>query len=484
MGGMEFTFPYRPYPKEVTEMQVSAYFWMIFLYLVAIVSYGLYIARKKVRTTDDFVTSGRNLPLWILVGTLIATWYGGGGITGTANLVYTKGPWAGLLFEFASPLAIVIIYFLAAKIRTNKNVTIPELFQEKYGSAARILGVIFIVMAYIGICSYQFKGAGYVLNLTTGIPVELGTMIAAACIILLSVTGGLLTVAYTDAMSAIFIFISLIVSVPFLLYTAGGFSGLLSQIPQEKLTLLGGYRPLDTLGYVLAMLFLTLGDQNLFTRFSAAIDEKVAKKSALGFIIGSIILSCLNVFVATVAIPYLPGIKPDTAFLMVSMKMLPFVLGSCLLSAAIAFMVTTGDSFLLSSATNIFNDIIKPYVKKDLSEKQGFIVIRLLIVFLGIFAYVLIMQFPDILSVMMYAYTIYGAAITPALIAALCWKDVTPAGGTASMIVGGVTTLVWEIGLKTKFDNLNSSFVAIPAAIITLVLISLLTKSDNCQTGR
>lgn len=92
MGGMEFTFPYRPYPKEVTEMKVSAYFWMIFLYLVAIVSYGLYIARKKVRTTDDFVTSGRNLPLWILVGTLIATWYGGGGITGTANLVYTKGP--------------------------------------------------------------------------------------------------------------------------------------------------------------------------------------------------------------------------------------------------------------------------------------------------------------------------------------------------------------------------------------------------------
>jgi len=326
---------------------------------------------KKVRTTDDFVTSGRNLPLWILVGTLIATWYGGGGITGTANLVYTKGPLAGLLFEFASPLAIIIIYFLAAKIRNNRNVTIPELFYEKYGSAARILGVVFIVMAYIGICSYQFKGAGYVLNLTTGISVELGTIVAAVAIILLSVTGGLLTVAYTDAISAIFIFISLLLSVSFLLFTGGGFSGLFSDIPPEKLTLLGGERPLDTLGYVIAMLFLTLGDQNLFTRFGAAVDEKVAKKSALGFIIGSMVLSCLNVFVATVAIPYLPGIKPDTAFLMVSMKMLPFILGCCMLSSAIAFMITTGDSFLLSSATNIYNDIIKPYFRKDLSEKES-----------------------------------------------------------------------------------------------------------------
>jgi len=464
-------------------MQVSAYFWMISFYLFAIVCYGLYIARKKVRTTDDFVTSGRNLPLWILVGTLIATWYGGGGITGTANLVYTKGPLAGLLFEFASPLAIIIIYFLAAKIRNNRNVTIPELFYEKYGSAARILGVVFIVMAYIGICSYQFKGAGYVLNLTTGISVELGTIVAAVAIILLSVTGGLLTVAYTDAISAIFIFISLLLSVSFLLFTGGGFSGLFSDIPPEKLTLLGGERPLDTLGYVIAMLFLTLGDQNLFTRFGAAVDEKVAKKSALGFIIGSMVLSCLNVFVATVAIPYLPGIKPDTAFLMVSMKMLPFILGCCMLSSAIAFMITTGDSFLLSSATNIYNDIIKPYFRKDLSEKESFIVMRVLIIILGVFAYLLITQFPDILSVMMYAYTIYGAAITPALIAALCWKNVTPAGGTASMIVGGVTTLAWEFVLKSKIGNFDSSFVAIPAAIITLVLVSWATKKREAEIG-
>lgn len=457
-------------------MQVTGYFWIIAAYLVGIVCYGLYVAKKNVSTTDDFVTTGRKLPLWILVGTLIATWYGGGGITGTANLVYTKGPWAGLLFEFASPLAIVFIYFLAAKIRITKNTTIPELFKKKYGTAASILGTIFIVLAYVGICSYQFKGAGYVMNLVAGISVETGTIIAAVVIILLSVTGGLVTVAYTDAISALFIFFSLICAVPLLMYNAGGFTALLAKIPPDKLTLLGGYRPLDTLAYVFAMLFLTLGDQNLFTRFGAAESASVAKRSAIGFIVGSVILSCLNVFVATMAIPYLPNIKPDTAFLMVAMHMLPFMLGGCVLAAAIAFMVTTGDSFLLSSATNIFNDIIKPYSKKELTEKQSFLVIRSLIVFLGIFAYILITKFSDILGMMMYAYTIYGAAITPPLIAALCWEKVTPAGGLSSMIVGGGTTLLWELVLKAHFSGIDSSFVAIPASIIVLVVVSLLTQ--------
>jgi len=108
---------------------------------------------------------------------------------------------------------------------------------------------------------------------------------------------------------------------------------------------------------------------------------------------------------------------------------------------------------------------------------------RVLIIILGVFAYLLITQFPDILSVMMYAYTIYGAAITPALIAALCWKNVTPAGGTASMIVGGVTTLAWEFVLKSKIGNFDSSFVAIPAAIITLVLVSWATKKREAEIG-
>lgn len=464
-------------------MGYTKYFWFVLAYLIIVLLYGIYIAKREVRTSEEFITSGRKLPLWVVVGTLIATWFGSGGITGTANLVYTRGPWAGLIYELATPVAIFFVYFLAGKIREHKKITIPELFREKYGNVAAILATIFIVLAYIGICSYQFKGAGYVMNLVTGISVETGTLLAAVVIVLLSVTGGLTSVAYTDAISAVFIFASMCAAVPFLLAESNGFSGLVSQIPVSHLNIEGS-RFMDTIGYGVATLFLAMGDQNMFTRFGAAKDKETATRSALGFIIGSTILSCLTVFLATYAIPYLPGIRPDTALLMVAMHKLPLAVGGCVLAAAVAFMITTGDSFLLSSATNLTNDIVHPYLLKECSDRKKLMIIRVLIIICGTFAYILITNFSDILGIIMYAYTIYGASITPALVAALCWNGVTPAGGLASIVVGGSTTIIWELFLKNNFSNLDSALVAIPASIMVLIVVSLITSRQKSAPAR
>lgn len=464
-------------------MTLSGYFWFIMAYIVVVVFYGLYIAKTQVKTNEEFVTCGRRLPLWIVVGTLIATWYGGGGITGTANLVYTRGPWAGLIYELATPVAIILVLFLAGRIRENKNVTIPELFREKYGDAASVLATIFIVLAYIGICSYQFKGAGYVLNLTTGLSVEAGTLLAAVVIILLSVTGGLTSVAYTDAVSAIFIFAAMGASVPVLLSQTGGFSGLLSQIPADHLKFASGDKFIDTIGYGVATLFLAMGDQNLFIRFAAAKDKKTATTSALLFIIISTMLSCMTVFLAMNAIPYLKDIKPDTALLSVAMYRLPFFLGGCVLAAAVSFMITTGDSFLLSAGTNIAHDVLEPYFMKNCSDDKKLAAIRILIIICGIFSYILITVFRDILGIIMYAYTIYGAAITPALVAALCWPRVTRTGGLASIIAGGASTLIWEIFLKGKISGLDSALVAVPISIAVLIIVSLAGKAETKKTA-
>ena len=54
-------------------MTLSGYFWFIMAYIVVVVFYGLYIAKTQVKTNEEFVTCGRRLPLWIVVGTLIAT---------------------------------------------------------------------------------------------------------------------------------------------------------------------------------------------------------------------------------------------------------------------------------------------------------------------------------------------------------------------------------------------------------------------------
>ncbi|MUU12700.1 MAG: hypothetical protein EP146_15390 [Oscillibacter sp.] len=91
------------------------YIVAISAYLVLLTIFGLIVARKKVKTSDDMVTGGHRIPFIILVGTLLATWCGGGGITGSASVVYTGGPWVGLITFAAPPIGIILLYFIAAR---------------------------------------------------------------------------------------------------------------------------------------------------------------------------------------------------------------------------------------------------------------------------------------------------------------------------------------------------------------------------------
>ena len=58
--------------------------------------------------------------------------------------------------------------------------------------------------------------------------------------------------------------------------------------------------------------------------------------------------------------------------------------------------------------------------------------------------------FTTILQMALWAYTMYGAAITPALLAAFVWPRATRQGGIAAMVIGMVTTLGWEIVAKMR----------------------------------
>ena len=95
----------------------------------------------------------------------------------------------------------------------------------------------------------------------------------------------------------------------------------------------------------------------------------------------------------------------------------------------------------------------------------------------GIFAYILLQFFPSVLAIQYWSYTIYGAGITPALLAALIWKRVTKTGGIASMIVGTIVTIAWEI-LKQPY-GIATVLVAVPISIITLVVVSLVTQPKD-----
>lgn len=446
----------------------------ILAFVLLMIVIGIWAARK-VKNNHDFLLAGQRLGRLVLVGTLLATWTGAGTIMGRASFSYTYGPLASIFYSLGAPLGILIMYlFLAKRVREHSKYTVPELMQQRYGPSVRVITAIAIVLAYSSIISEQVRGLGYILHLTTGFPEGVAKVVGLVVIVFLAFSGGLISVAYTDAVSALLITIGLVGAFVFVLVTLGGFGGMADRLPEDHLTWTGGLTPIQMLGFVLPTLLLILGDQNMYQRFSAARDPQTAKRSTLGFLAGDVLFYGTVIVIASGTAVLLPAIQPDMAVLRLSTDSLPLALGAIMLMAATAFIITTGNSYLLSSAGNLVHDIYRSLSGRKTSSRTELFLTRAAIVVLGVAAFVIGEFFPGVLEIQVFSYTMYGAVVTPSLLATFLWRRATAAGCIASMITGISATLVWEFVLDKPYDW-NSVLVALPLAVLALVVGSLVT---------
>lgn len=458
---------------------MNVQFLFVIGYLLVMVGISLFLKHRMVRSSDDFAVAGRRLPLIILVGTLLATWCGGGGISGSAGLVYSNGPLFGILLFAGAPIGMMVLYFISGAVRKSTTYTIPELFELRYGAAARNLAAICIILAYVGTTASQFKAAGNIFMITSGMDFVISTIICVVFMALLALIGGMISVAYTDALSAFMMVFGFLFAIIFVSRGFGGFGEVLNLIPQEKSTMFGTMNAVQAIGYVLPTLFLVLGDQNMIQRFSSAKDSRTARNSNVGLVIAEIVVCGLIIALVTCAIPlYASNDSPDTILFQLAADYLTPVLGGIVMAACMSFVITTGDSYLLSTASNLTYDVWVRLIKKDATDKQKLSALRISIVLVAVAAFVLGFYFPDILSVQMYAYTMYGATITPALICALFYKKATKAGGLAGIVTGAVITIVWDVVLLSPM-GIKSAIVSVPMAFIAIFLVSAMTQNGE-----
>ncbi|GIS73732.1 MAG: hypothetical protein CM1200mP10_33090 [Candidatus Neomarinimicrobiota bacterium] len=108
----------------------------IMIYLLALVAVGLYKIRS-VKNSTDFMVAGRTLPWYILVGKSSRTWMGSGSLFSGAGLGYRNGL-AALWSSGGAWLGIALIYFITRRIRNFGKVTVPDIFEARYGQAAAV----------------------------------------------------------------------------------------------------------------------------------------------------------------------------------------------------------------------------------------------------------------------------------------------------------------------------------------------------------
>jgi solute:Na+ symporter, SSS family len=497
---------------DLPTLLANPYVVAILVYLLALVGVGVWKSRGI--ESADFMVAGRSLPWFVLVGTLLATWIGNGSLFGGAGLGYRNG-FAGAWSSAGAWVGIVFVWFIATRVRRFGQVTVPDIFAARYNDTAAVLASLITIIAYITIVSYQFAGGGRVLSIVTDgmISVEAGIVITAVFAITYTVLAGLVSVVYTDVVNGILMIFGILLALVFLLAQVGGVGevvaaaeaagkwSLFGNWHDERATVASG--PIIALSFFVPTMLLLMGDANMYQRIFGARDAGTAKKAVLVWVLGVMVLESAIYFLGLTGsvaagqgiIPELfPGGGPadtpanlsENVIPVVAMQAVPMLVGMLLVATMMAIIVSTADSFLLVPATNLTRDIYQRFLNRDAPERRVVWIGRGAVLLLGFCAYLLVDQFPTILAAAYTAYLIYGAGITPGILAAFLWKRATAAGAISSIVAGGGATLLWTFYLSAQpyFAGWHPmlqevTYPAVGLSLIALVGVSLATPAPD-----
>ena len=428
------------------------------------------IKTRSVKNQADFLVAGRKLPWPVLVFTLLSSWIGAGSLFAGGENAYRNG-FAALWQPAGGWVGLIVIALIAGRARRFAQFTVPDLLETRYNATARVMGTIAIVISYTVITSYQFKGGGDILNLIfPSVTRNEGMCIIAAFVIVFTAAAGMASIAYLDLVIGGLVTTIVIIAVPLLLHKAGGWTQVRAVLPPSHFQVLGNLKLPQALNYMIPTTLLLIGNQGMYQKFFAARSERDAKFAVYGWIVGTLILETLLIAFAVIGSSLFKTEHPREIIPLTAFQGLPSLIGALLLGGVFAKVISTANNYLFSPSTNLIHDVYGRFINPRASEKRRLVMSRLIVLLLGLFALLQATRFESILNASVYAYTVYGAAVTPAVMAVFFWRRATTAGAIVSIALGATIT----VGLNLVGYDL-AIYPALTASLLSLVLVSLLT---------
>jgi len=198
-------------------MMLCATDWVIIVvYLVGCMVAGIWM-RRYVRGVEDFAVAGREMDLNLGIASLAATEMGLVTVMYTAEMGFRNGP-AGAtvgVFMAAAMLLVGLTGFIIRPLRDAGVITIPELFEKRFGKRVRWLAGLVVILGGVLNMGIFLQVGGKFLVHVTGMPEGYlkWTMSALLGIVLLyTALGGMLSVLVTDYLQFLVLGLGLVVT--------------------------------------------------------------------------------------------------------------------------------------------------------------------------------------------------------------------------------------------------------------------------------
>ena len=468
---------------------------MFLFYLVFMLVIGVYFYRKS--KDDDslsgYLLGGRNLnPLvaaisagasdmsgWLLMG-----------LPGAAYLAGVSAGWIGI------GLAIGTWFnwtFVAKRFRiytevSGDSVTLSDYFENRFRDKSRILRVVsafFIVLFFLIYTASGFVAASVLFNTVFGLSYINGLILGCAVILIYTVLGGFLAVSWTDLFQGILMIIAL-VGVPLgAISVIGGGQTAITSAKAINPYVLNLFKNPDgsSLGFWATASLLAWGlgypgMPHIITRFMAmrdANETKKARRIAIFWVVVGLICAVLIGVLGMVYLKDSPleGTSVEKVFMILIQSIFHPAIAGIFLAAVLAAVMSTVDSQLLVASSSMTKDFYQIFFRKEASDKELVIFGRVSVIIISIIAFIMALN-PDnkVLDLVSYAWAGLGATFGPIVVVSLYWKNMNRHGAFAGMLVGGITSIVWN----KLSGGIFEIYELLPGFVFALIAIFVVSK--------
>ena len=497
-------------------------------YFAVLLGIGFWAMRRARGTSEDYFLASRTTRPLVLFLTMAATNFSAFTVFGFAGAGWESGyayyPIMGFGTGFMA-LTFVLIGRPAWQLgKEHGLVTPPELVYHVTGSP--ILRLLFFLVMTVFTLPYlamQPMAAGYALESLLGIPYFAGAALITAVMLLYTFRGGFRGVTRTDVFQGAMMIVLLVVAVAIIAGRFGGLSeanrAVMGKVPElfARPGLGGIYTPGVWFGYMLLWFLCDPMFPQLFQRFYAAKSPRglTTTMSLYPLLTGFLFLLPVTIGVlGRLTYPTLPdGTAADRILPLMLAEHAPPAIEALVLTAALAALMSTLDSQLLTLSSMFARDVVGP-IKRRLEGRNGAgsalplpdevntsianahverrsggsapsrtdevpqWVSKAFVVGLALIGLAIAYRPPATFRILA-TQTFTGLAVLfPTVVAVLHWKRTSAAAAVASIVIGEGLVAAYYLKLLPSFGTLPVIPIVV-ATTVVLVVGSLLHRVER-----
>ncbi|WP_367176547.1 sodium:solute symporter family protein [Haloarcula rubripromontorii] len=476
-------------------------------YMVIALAVGAVAYRLTDRTAEDYYLASRTLGTVVLLFTTFATLLSAFTFFGGPNLAFSAGPeWILVMGLMDGIIFAVLWYVLGYKQwlvgKRHGYVTLGEMLGDRFGSTA--LRVVVAGVSLVWLFPYvmlQQKGAGQaIVGLTNGaVPFWVGAGGITLFMILYVALSGMRGVAWTDTLQGLFMLSLIWVAVAWVLSAVGGAGEATALLAAEEPAFvgLGGglYTPQYIISTAVSIAFGVTMFPQINQRFFAAGSKKVLKRTFALWPVLVLLLFVpafmLGAWAAGLGITVPEGGNVIPALLG---EYTPTWFTALVIAGAMAAMMSSSDSMLLSGSSYLTRDLYRPLTGRsdasdESTDRREALVARVGVIVFATLSFIASLYSPG--TLVQIGETAFSgfAQLTPPVALALYWQGTTRSGMYAGVIgsqvfyglhvfpvlstLGGLVGL--NIGLPTAYLGWTPGIVGILVGLMLTVAVSLVT---------